>query len=375
MVTLVTNKIPTGVLQSIRGQARKAASAGLPIDFIIANPDKSEAIEGNLRLERYRPARVGRRFDKWLKLRRLRSIAALDRYDTLLLRYPQGLDLDPLALFRRKGQRVVTIHHTKDLEEFLSTGWSARSLGRWALERVNGGRILKRVDGIVGLTDEIRDYELARISGRRPPAITVANGIDVSLVPMTGFVPYDGNTLRMFFVGSDPSPWHGVDRLIASARAFRRSLAVTVDVVGEQGHVPGTEVRQDHLVIRYHGTLRGDDLDRLAGHANLAVGSLGAFRKQMKQGCALKLREYVARGLPFIYGYDDVDIPTNAPFALRVPNDESLLDVETIEEFARRTSQEPGMSRSMRDFAEEKLDWAVKLRQLVSFAETLEERN
>ena len=116
-------------------------------------------------------------------------------------------------------------------------------------------------------------------------------------------------------------------------------------------------------------------MDQLAGHANLAVGSLGAFRKQMKQGCALKLREYVARGLPFIYGYDDVDIPANAPFALRVPNDESLLDVGTIEEFARRTSQEPAMSRSMRDFAEEKLDWAVKLRQLVSFARTLEERN
>ncbi len=368
LVTLVTTRLPTGVLEAVRGQANIAARAQLPLDLVVVNPERDEA-EGALRFERYRSSVLGPRADKFTKLRRLRSARGLEQYDVLMLRYPQGLDLDPLALFRGSSQKIVTIHHTKDLEEFLSERRLANYV-RWMFERVNGTRILRRVAGIVGVTDEVRDYELARI-GEYKPSATVANGIDVSRIKLTGFRRFDGRHLRLFFVGSDPSPWHGVERLLTSLAAYRGAVSITCDVVGNLGRPAGTEERHGHALVRFHGTLRGAQLDEVAADANLAVGSLGAFVKRMRQGCGLKIREYVARGLPFFVGYEDVDIPANFPFALQVPNANQLLDWDLIIEFAQRMASRDGVSEELRAYAQRNLDWSTKLAQLVEFAQSL----
>lgn len=369
MVTLVTGRIPTGVLQSVKGQARIARAAGVPLDYFIVNGEDEGEDEG-LRLSRYDRSLLGRRSDRWLKARCLRSVRAVCDYDVLLLRYPTGLDLDPLALFRGVRQRVATVHHTKELEEQLSSGNAASRYTRWAFEQLNGRRILSRVSGIVGVTDEIRDYEVAR-AGAQKSAVTVANGIDVSRVPKTGFVPFDGKRLRLLFVASDPSPWHGVDRLIASVAAYRGAVKVTVDVVGSQGRAAGTSEAAGTHDVHFHGTLRGAALDEIAAKANLAVATLGLARKNLRQACSLKTREYVARGLPVVLGYDDVDLPMDLPTVHRVPNSEALLDVDQLVDFAARMTGRGDVAGELRRFAEERLDWSHKLTRLVEFAQSL----
>lgn len=367
MVTLVTGRIPTGVLQSVKGQARIAREAGVPLDYFIVNGEQSGEDDG-LRLERYPSSALGSRSDRWLKARRLRSVRRLDAYDVLLLRYPTGLDLDPLALFRGRPQRIATVHHTKELEEQLSAGSRASRYARWAFERLNGHRILSRVDGIVGVTDEIRDYEVARAGGDKK-ATTVANGIDVGAVKQTGFAPFDGRTLRLLFVASDPSPWHGVDRLIRSVASFRSQVRVSVDIVGHQGREPGTVERAGDHEVHFHGTLRGEKLDAVAARANLAVATLGLARKNLRQACSLKTREYLARGLPIIYGYDDVDLSPDLPFTLKVPNSEALLEFDEICSFAAKMNSE--RAQSIREFAVARLDWSPKLSGLLNFARSL----
>lgn len=326
--------------------------------------------EDALRWAQYPRSWFGPRSDRWLKLRRLRSVRALDSYDVLLLRYPLGLDLDPLALFRNTRQKVATIHHTKELEELLSNGSRASRYGRWLLERVNGRRILCRVDGIIGVTNEIRDYELGR-AGATKPAATISNGIDVSRVSKTGFVKFDGKSLRLLFVASDPSPWHGLDRLIESLAAYRGQVSLLLDVVGDQRRPTGTLERPGRAEVRFHGTLRGAQLDAIAAQATLAVASLGLYRKQLREACLLKTRDYLARGLPMVYGYDDVDLPSGAPFALKVPNSAELLDMEAVIAFAARMAESPDMSATVRAFAESSLDWSAKLRQMSEFAKSL----
>ncbi|MBM4776215.1 MAG: glycosyltransferase family 4 protein [Archangiaceae bacterium] len=372
LVTFATGKVPTGVAQAVRDQARIAKTAGIGIDYFLVNgeaapPGNDEA----LRWEQYPGSLLGPRSDRWLKLRRLRSVRALESYDVLLLRYPLGLDLDPLALFRGNRQKIATIHHTKELEELLSNGSAASRYSRWLLERVNGRRILSRVDGIIGVTDEIRDYELAR-AGVARPAATISNGINVARVTKTGFVKFDGKTLRLFFVASDPSPWHGLDRLIASLAAYRGPVSLVLDVVGDQRRPAGTVERPgERAEVRFHGTLRGPQLDAVASEATLAVASLGLYRKLLRQACLLKTRDYLARGLPMIYGYDDVDLPNGAPFALQVPNSAALIDMEAVIAFAARMAEAPRMAYDVRAFAERSLDWSAKLRQMVEFASTL----
>lgn len=370
LVTFATGKVPTGVAQAVRDQARIAKAAGLPLDYFLVNGEPPQFQDDALRWEQYPASRLGSSSDRWLKLRRLRSVRALESYDVLLLRYPLGLDLDPLALFRSNRQKIATIHHTKELEELLSNGSAASRYSRWLLERVNGRRILSRVDGIIGVTDEIRDYELAR-AGVARPAATISNGINVSRVTKTGFVKFDGKTLRLLFVASDPSPWHGLDRLIASIAAYRGPVSLVLDVVGDQGKPAGTIERPGQAEVRFHGTLRGPQLDAVAAEATLAVASLGLYRKLLRQACLLKTRDYLARGLPMVYGYDDVDLPNGATFALKVPNSAELLDVAGIIDFAVRMSKAEDMSGQIRRFAEESLDWSAKLKRMVEFAERL----
>ena len=105
--------------------------------------------------------------------------------------------------------------------------------------------------------------------------------------------------------------------------------------------------------------------------ATLAVASLGLYRKLLKQACLLKTRDYLARGLPMVYGYDDVDLPNGAPFALQVPNSAALLDMEAVIAFAARMAEAPGMRDEVRAFAERSLDWSAKLRQMQEFASRL----
>lgn len=91
------------------------------------------------------------------------------------------------------------------------------------------------------------------------------------------------------------------------------------------------------------------------------------FRNGLSEGCVLKTREYVARGLPLVIGYDDVDLRRDLPWLLRVPNDDSLINLERVIEFAVRVSKNPEVSAEMRTFASETLDWEHKVRAFIDF--------
>jgi len=54
--------------------------------------------------------------------------------------------------------------------------------------------------------------------------------------------------------------------------------------------------------------------------ATAALGTFGLYRKGMDEACPLKVREYLACGLPVIGAYRDTDIPDEADYYLRLPN-------------------------------------------------------
>ncbi len=357
----------TGVGRAIAGQVQATRKLGLPIDFWVIGGE-GQAPEGVFG-ERVSGPLLSRA-SRLLKARALASIEGLRKYDVILLRYPGGLDLDPLALLRNRRNRVATVHHTKEVPEIVSGGRTARSLPRAALEWVNGRRILSNVDGLVGVTDEIRDYETHR-SRRAVIAATIANGIDVASIAHTGFVPFDGRELRLLFIAGSHAPWHGTDRLLASLAQYNGATRVHLDMVGSAKELPGTRTVRGPVTIDYHGTLKGDALDACFSGATLAVSSLAMFRNGLEQGCVLKSREYVARGMPLVVGYDDVDLRGDLPFCLRVPNDDSLLDLERLLDFAARTSAQENLTETIRGFAVNELDWSRKMLQFSNFATSL----
>ncbi|WP_198264123.1 hypothetical protein [sulfur-oxidizing endosymbiont of Gigantopelta aegis] len=69
---------------------------------------------------------------------------------------------------------------------------------------------------------------------------------------------------------------------------------------------------------------------------NIAIGTLSLHKKNMKEASALKVREYVAYGLPVILGYIDSDLD-GCDFILNVGNYERNIhdNLKKIKEFIR----------------------------------------
>jgi hypothetical protein len=91
------------------------------------------------------------------------------------------------------------------------------------------------------------------------------------------------------------------------------------------------------------------------------------FRNRIREACPLKVREYAAHGLPFVYAFIDPDFPENWPFALRLPADDSPIDVGRIVRFAEELYAAGDPGPSIHAFALAHLDWKAKLVRLYDF--------
>ena len=292
-------------------------------------------------------------------------------YDVVVLRYPK-LPVGWRSFLRRVGVPVVTEHHADEPAEIRGSGSLWRKLAA-AHEAKEQKEFLRHVDGIIGVTPEIT----ARIQALAPRAraATISNGVDVAAVPFTGFAPFDGHTLRLVAVASRFVPSHGVDRLLAGIQAYRGTVGIELLLVGCVPDDLKTSIGRCALcpgvLCRCPGPVYGPGLDAYFAAANLAVASLALSRKGLRQGCTLKVREYLARGIPFVYGHDDPDVPEPCGYALRLEDDGRAVDVQRLVDFAQTTAQAPGLAVQMRQYALARLDWSRKLGALVEFAAAL----
>jgi hypothetical protein len=91
----------------------------------------------------------------------------------------------------------------------------------------------------------------------------------------------------------------------------------------------------------------------------------------MQEACALKTREYIARGLPFVIGHRDPDLKSAERFFLSVPANASPVNMDEVVAFAESILQSEGIPGYMREFAESHLDWTIKMQQTWDFAKSL----
>ena len=356
--------------------AGAATALGLEnIDFYILNESISRS-EGNIHYVKIRNA-----FFPYLHYRMLLhrydlilEHINLDKYDRVILRYPFG---DESGLHFMEGRKIITEHHTDELAETaakyqIASNPLQKALRKeiHSLESLYGGKILNKADKIVGMTDEIVSMEIRRsaFSGK---SRTIANGIDVSRIKHTGFKPFDGKSLTFAFVASHWNTlWHGGDRLLKSLGAYRGPVKFKLKIAGDAGDLSKT-ASLSGVDIQTYGRLEGSALDEFMGDANIAVSTLGLFRKNMNQACSLKTREYTARGIPFIMAYDDPDlkgISESESFFLNFPNDESIPDADKIISFAESMAlRNTQISSFMRDYALAHMDWRIKIQNYMDF--------
>jgi len=205
--------------------------------------------------------------------------------------------------------------------------------------------------------------ELSRdpyFQGLRKPFLVHPNGIDCRRYPF--LEPAPQAEVNLLFLGTPNCPWHGVDGVLLLAERLP----------GFRFHLVGPEAGRPLPNVRWHGFIRDEArLDEILRACDAGIGSLSLFRNGMEEGSTLKVRRYLAAGLPAIIGYRDSDIDGPLEFVLELPPrpDNVLGSVDRIRDFVEKVKGRSDLRRAARRFAEERLDIVEKERRRLRFLE------
>lgn len=166
--------------------------------------------------------------------------------------------------------------------------------------------------------------------------------------------------------------WHGYDRLLEGLYNYyandaqSKSRAVYIHMVGNGNVKPLQELTAKYGLddyVTFHGVRLGGELDRIFDDMDVAIGNLGFHRRGVFADTSIKIREYCARGIPFITALNDSDFPQGFPFLKKVPADESPIDIGGVAAFYDEVAgSHPDFSGQMRRYAESHLTWEQKMK-------------
>jgi glycosyltransferase involved in cell wall biosynthesis len=229
--------------------------------------------------------------------------------------YPQ------LLLLPRHVPLVVEIN-TDDLKED-----AHESSARATYNRRTRSMLFRRAQGLVFVTNELS--ELRSFSGYKARHQVITNGIDLASYPH--FEPPGNERPRLVFVGSAGQPWHGIDKIASLARQRPDWRFDVVGMLDEGIAAPDN--------VQWHGPLERAAVLDVLSHADVGMGTLALHRKGMNEATPLKVREYLAVGLPVICPYLDPDTTTIPEYALQISNTESNVadDLSAIDGFVERS--------------------------------------
>ena len=373
----------TGIENKLIEQANAAKNSGLDIDYFILNNEK-EYQKDNLIYKKFNyPSNklVKKIMNRFFKFSLINNSVNLDKYDAIVLRYPRPVSYDWKKFTDRYAGKVVTEHHAIALPEIISKVTFGNILN-YVQEIINNKRFKDNLIGLIGVTEEITREESKK--NYHIQTQTISNGINVSEVTFTKFMPFDKKSFTMTIVASEYAPWHGLDKLLKALLEFETHLIITLNIVGE--HISDEDKTlikkinssKNNVHVHTLGVKRGKELDAIFSSSTLAIGSLAIYRQKLKEACALKVREYLARGIPFVYSAGDPDVPNDASFALQIPNDDSPININEIIEFMEKVSTHKDISEEMRSFALKQVDWKIKVKMMYQFVQDIKhniERN
>lgn len=286
--------------------------------------------------------RIGRRLFLWRYVRE-----AASTFDVVLVRHSV---LDPLQpLVTRRLRNVAVVYHSKGEPELQGAGHPVlarvEQLLMWANRR--SGSIP------IGVTAELFRYASTQKDAHSPERV-LPNGVDLKRHPIpTGNGSAESGAVDVVFAASHFAPWHGLDLLLEAAAHWRPSKGEQLNIhlvgaLGELERAAIADLRNDAVTIEIHGTLGPSELARLFAGMDIGVGSLALDRAGIMDACTLKVREYLAQGLPVYSTHRDCGLPPDFRYYLR----DSSVDICQLIAFAQRmrATKHADVRRAAKDY-------------------------
>ncbi len=203
------------------------------------------------------------------------------------------------------------------------------------------------------------------------------NGINIDVISP---VPHNSDTTRdIALLGvAGTLWWQGYDRVLEGMSTYKKtkkpgmpSLKFVL-VGGDATEMPEFLALVDRLGLKEDvtccGFKKGKELEDIYRIVDVGVSSLGCYRRGLTYCSSLKAREYCAAALPFLFAYEDAKVDEKTPFALKLPNDATPINMNTVVEFVQRCRRDSSVSVLERRFAEQNYDWKIIMKQVLDFA-------
>lgn len=79
------------------------------------------------------------------------------------------------------------------------------------------------------------------------------------------------------------------------------------------------------------------------------------YRLNLKYSSTLKSREYLARGIPFVYSLPIPGIDDECDYCFKVPSDDSAINIDSVMKWVNSLSKD--ISTRMRQYAKDNYSW------------------
>lgn len=204
------------------------------------------------------------------------------------------------------------------------------------------------------------------------PAIKLQNGVEIPDYQKFN-MKEDYNSIVLITV-SLLAKWQGYERIINGLADYYRNggnKKIYFKIIGSGNQLDYYKniSKKNHIedYVKFYGELEGNELDKQYYSSDIGVGCLGMYKKGGEYATSIKLREYCAYGIPFIYGYTDAGFTGDEEYVLKVDNCSSPVDMNKVITFYERLNKMQDYIKIMKHKAETEFSWEVILKNVISY--------
>lgn len=258
--------------------------------------------------------------------------------------------------------KYYAVHHAIDEHEIKMTRRNGIRRLLVLINYIEQKALRYQLQGRIGVTHEITSYYKTLDNNPKLQYLVMHNGISYEEYDICDD-KRDISTVNIIFVASSFSDWHGLDRLLKSIEHTPPSTEWSLHIVGllysrEDKWIKNLQ-HKGYQIKTYGLISNNKEMRKLLEKMDIGLSSFALDRKEMKQATTLKVREYLAAGLPVFSGH------TDSAFCITYNKfyKEGKADINEIIKFGKDTKK---INRNeVRDFSKNMIEKGAIMHQIL----------